>query len=208
MAAPLQLIEDGDLPDYPIGSDERLNNWFMQFDIDRWLGSRMRLLATLAVRAVYLDLLFEAQRQNPVGTLPVDRRMLARLAQLSSDEFEALCRHDPSPLHHWAPCRTDRGEVRLAHPVVTDMLLAQLAGREARQARASADAERKRIARLRAAMAAHGIHEGVCRDDVLVQRIDRWLCERFPNGRRTITQYEAAFIHAAQKGWFDGGVRR
>jgi hypothetical protein len=208
MTALYALPDPASLPDYPISADLRLNNWFMQLDIDRWLGSRMRLLAALPVRAVYMDLLVESMRQMPVGTLPVDRRMLARLAQLPTDDFEVLCRQDPSPLHRWEPCRTDRGEVRLAHPVVTDMLLSQMAGREARAMRASADAERKRLDRLRKAMLEYGMHEAATKDNILVQRLDAWLSERFPHGRRGLSQYEAAFIFAGQKGWYGAGLRR
>ena len=194
-------VPDDDVPDYPIPSDARLNNWFLRFETRRWLGSAMRLTADPEVGYAYLNLIFISSDQAPMGTLPRDPRQLARLLTMPADQFEGLLRRQPSPLQHWVPCRTDRGEVRLMHPFVRDTLLEQIADREARAGRASADAARKRLDRLREAMARAGFTKAVIADQVLVERIDGWLNDNH-KGNRTQEAYNAAFLHAVQRKWF------
>lgn len=200
-AVPLSVFEAGDLPEYPIQSDFRLNNWFLRWESGRWLNSRTYLDADPEVGYAYLNLIFISQEQFPIGTLPADRRHLAKLLHVPVDVFEALTRRDPSPLMHWEPCVTDRGEVRLMHPVVRDMLLDQIADREKREERISADAERKRFDRLRQAMLASGFDKAVVSDDVLLRRLDQWLNEN-EKGNRTKRAYDRAFMFAARQKWF------
>lgn len=194
------LVEPDELPAYPVASDVRLNNWFFRWEARRWLNSEMYLTAAPEVGYAYLNLIFIAQDQTPIGTLPVDRRLIARLLRVQTEVFEDLCRREPSPLSHWSPCVTDRGEVRLMHHFVTQTLLEQLADRERREAATSADAERKRLDRLRQAMAAAGFDKAVIADDVLLGRLDDWLCEHV-KGNRTKEAYDRAFMHAARQKW-------
>ena len=201
MAKPaLTVVDTSDLPSYPVASDVRLNNWFFRWEARRWLNSEMHLTAAPEVGYAYLNLIFLAQDQTPIGTLPVDRRLIARLLRVPTEVFEDLCRRDPSPLAHWEPCVTDRGEVRLMHRFVTQTLLEQLVDRERREAATSADAERKRLDRLRDAMTAAGFDKVVIADTVLVGRLDDWLCEHV-KGNRTKEAYERAFMHAARQKW-------
>lgn len=203
MTAPsyLSVIDQDDLPEYPVASDVRLNNWFFRWEARRWLNSEMYLTAAPEVGYAYLNLIFIAQDQTPIGTLPVDRRLIARLLRVPTETFEDMCVRRPSPLEHWSPCVTDRGEIRLMHHFVTQTLLEQLADRERREAASSADAERKRLDRLRGAMRAEGFDKSVIADEVLLQRLDVWLQEHV-KGNRTKEAYDRAFMHAARHKWF------
>lgn len=197
----LSAVPDADLPIYPIGSDERLNNWFFRFESVRWWNSEMCLSADPEVGYAYLNLIFIAQDQTPKGTLPTDRRLLARLLRMPVEVFEGLCRRTPSPLNHWVPCETDRGEVRLMHHVVMETLLEQIHDRERRDAATSADGARKRLDRLRAAMQRAGFDRAVIEDAALVNRLDSWLTENH-KGNRNVPAYDRAFAHAARNKWF------
>lgn len=198
----LALAATADDPaEYPIPSDTRLNNWFFRWEARRWLNSEMYLTAAPEVGYAYLNLIFIAQDQTPIGTLPVDRRLIARLLRMSTDAFDDLCRRDPSPLAHWVPCVTDRGERRLMHHFVVQTLSEQIADRERRDAANSADAERKRLARLRQAMQLAGFDKAVIADDMLVQRLDQWLTENV-KGNRNAEAYDRAFLHGARQKWF------
>lgn len=74
-----------DVFNYPIPSTERLeSHYFITFHYRRWLKSEFRNLADLDVRAVGFDLFCEAQDEAPVGTLPTDERLLAKLAGVNS----------------------------------------------------------------------------------------------------------------------------
>lgn len=199
----LTPVPVADLPEYPIRSDVRLNNWFFRWEARRWLNSEMFLTADPEVGYAYLNLIFIAQDQAPIGTLPTDRKILARLLRLTTEAFEALCLRRPSPLAHWSECVTDRGEVRLQHDFVRETLLEQLAERERRAAASSADSARKRLDRLRQAMAARGFDKAVIADQVLVERLDRWMDENH-KGNRTPEAYDRAFAHAARQQWFAG----
>lgn len=197
----LAPVPDADLPEYPIRSDQRLNNWFFRWEARRWLNSEVYLTADPEVGYAYLNLIFIAQDQTPIGTLPTDPRLIARLLRLSTEAFEALCRRDPSPLAHWSPCVTDRGEVRLMHDFVRATLLEQIEDRERREAATTADAERKRLDRLRGAMGRQGFAKEVMGDEVLLRRLDAWLNDNV-KGNRTQEAYERAFMHAARAKWF------
>lgn len=197
----LTPVPAADLPEYPIRSDVRLNNWFFRWEPRRWLGSEMFLTADPEVGYAYLNLIFIAQDQSPIGTLPTDRKLLARLLRMTTEAFEALCMRRPSPLAHWSECVTDRGEIRLQHDFVRETLLEQLAERERREAATSADAERKRLDRLRQAMAKAAFDKAVLADEVLLKRLDEWLNDNV-KGNRTQEAYDRAFLHGARQKWF------
>lgn len=191
-----------DLPEYPLGRDARLpGNWFMKWDTARWLNSAMFLSCDRDVGFVFLNLIFVAQHQTPIGTLPVAPSLLAALARCSVQEWERFMRRDPTPLHGWSRCRCDGGEVRLWHPVVLQGIEDQLARREARDLERAAGAVSKRLARLRERMGAAGMPPRAIRDDVLVERMDAWLVEHH-RGRRHQDAYDRVFAVAAREGWF------
>ena len=106
MTTVLQPIGAGDLFEYPIPSTERLHqHFFMPWHYRRWMASDFRNSADLDVRAVAIDLFCAAQDQAPVGTLPADEMLLARLVDLtldhwslSRDRMERFVRPDPLPM--------------------------------------------------------------------------------------------------------------
>lgn len=196
-----RLVDAAALPAYPIGSDTRINNWFFRWETRRWLNSEVFLKADPDVGYCYLNLIFISQDQVPIGTLPDDRWLLAKLLRLDRDRFDGLCARDPSPLQHWRRCVSDQGEVRLMHPFVTATLEDQLADRDRRDAAVSRDAERQRIRRLREAMPQAGFSASEAADDELVDRLDRWLAETVKSGRRTPAVYERAYAMAVRQKW-------
>jgi len=86
----------------------------------------MRLKGRAECRALYFDLINIACDQSPVGTIPNDMEVLAKLLMISESEFKTLCQLEYGPLHKWRPCRCG-DEVRLMHPVVLDMLIEAVA---------------------------------------------------------------------------------
>jgi hypothetical protein len=115
-----RLFDAGTLPEYPIPVDERLeSHYFVSFWFNRWLNSDFRLRASAEVRAFGLDLFFIAQNQSPVGTLPTDEVVIARLLMIDLAHWKDLCKREITPLYNWTPCRCGN-KVRLMHPVVTE----------------------------------------------------------------------------------------
>lgn len=208
MRAPhLAPVDAAALETYPLATEDRINNWFLRWEFGRWLNSEMYLEADPEVGYAYLNLIFVSQLQFPVGTLPTDRRLLAKLLKMDVDQFERLCRREPSPLRHWRPCVTDRGEVRLMHPTVLGTILEQTAERERRAAHNTAEAERKRLDRIVKAMAEAGFDLAVRTDEVLVKRIDQWMTDAI-KGRRDKDAYDRAFLRAARQRWMAPPVAR
>jgi len=194
------LIEAGKLPDYPVDRDERLEgHYFTQFWHDRWLNSQLHLTATLEVQACALNLFFLSQKQTPVGTLPDDDTILAKLLRIDFVLWRDLRDRQIAPLHGWSPCRCGE-ELRLAHPVVTEVVLDAIARREAREASNSQKAVYQRLRRVRDALGGSGCSRDVMADDLLIERLDEWLLQHCP-GRRTHSAYGRALQHAAADGW-------
>lgn len=200
-ARPALVADAADLEEYPIGREVRLQGqYFLKFETSRYLHSTMALTGSPEVRCCYLELIFHSQHQTPIGTLPADPLVQARLLRVDPAHWTSLCRMQPSPLHHWRPCMSE-GEVRLMHPVVLDTVIDQLQRREAAELRRGDDAVRKRIARLRERMQAAGFDKAVIGDDVLVERMDHWLAENV-RGQRRQDAYDRVFRVAAAEGWF------
>ena len=194
------LIEAGKLPDYPVERDERLEgHYFTKFWHDRWLNSQLHLTATLEVQACALNLFFLSQKQTPVGTLPDDDTILAKLLRIDFVLWRDLRDRQINPLHGWSPCRCGE-ELRLAHPVVTEVVLDATARREVREASNSQKAVYQRLRRLREALGNLGCSRDVLGDDFLIKRLDEWLLQHCP-GRRTHSAYGRALQHAAADGW-------
>jgi len=124
-----RLIETDELPVYPVDRDERLEgHYFIKFWHDRWLNSHLHLTATLEVQACALNLFFLSQKQTPVGTLPDDDAILAKLLRIDLALWRDLRTRRINPLHGWSPCRCGE-EIRLSHPVVTEVVLDAMAKR-------------------------------------------------------------------------------
>ena len=206
-AAPLRAVTEEDLPEYPVGRDVRLSGqYFLKFETFRYLNSTMALTGTPEVRCHYLELIFQSQHQVPIGTLPADPLVQARLARVDPAHWKELCKMEPSPLHHWTPCLSE-GEVRLMHRVVLDTVQDQLARREVSELKRGDDAVRKRIMRLRERMTAAGYDRAVVADDVLVERMDAWLAKHV-RGQRRQDAYDKVFQVAVRERWIGGAPRR
>lgn len=204
MSVKLKAVETVDLPLYPFGVDDRLpSHFFFQFWHTRWLNSSLHLLGDMAVQGAAINLFCIAQQQTPIGTLPDDDRVLARLLHISVEEWSKLRRMDPSPLHNWESCVSETGERRLMHPVVVQNLEDAFARREVRQSRNGARAVAARLVRLREAMAAEGVAACYLENDQLVSKIDGWL-EKNCTGNRTQQFVIRALEHATAQGWLRG----
>lgn len=171
--ARMALVDADDLPEYPLGPDDRLDShYFMTWERRRWLNSDMRLKATPECRALYFDLICISYDHAPIGTLPDDTEILARLLMTDRSHFEALCRLDYGPLHRWTRCLCG-GEVRLFHPFVLRSLLEAISRREDNRASTEAANRNKRLQRLRAMVA--GLHADLAKNDAAISWMDDWL---------------------------------
>ncbi|AUQ89383.1 MULTISPECIES: hypothetical protein [Phaeobacter] len=185
-ARPFGLIDSEDLFEYPIPSGERLDShFFMAWRFDWWLQSEFRLMADKDVRAVGFDLFNIAQKEDPVGTLPTDDRLLARLVGESLEEWERLQARPIGPLYNWRKCVCDNGRQRLYHPVVLKIAQDALGMREDKLAKREAERERKRLEALPEKMLRAGAPKGMTEDQGLLLRFDQFLVDNFDaNGQR------------------------
>ncbi|PYE80829.1 hypothetical protein [Pseudoroseicyclus aestuarii] len=201
----LRPVDTESLPEYPVGREVRLNGqYFLKFETMRYLTSSMGLRGTAEVRCYYLELIFHSQHQVPIGTLPADRLEQARMLRVDPAHWEELCRLEVSPLHRWTPCTSD-GELRLMHRVVLDTVQDQIERREVAEVKRTDEAVRGRIRRLRERMVAAGFAKAEVADNVLVERMEQWLCDTV-KGKRFQHHYDAVFAHAATMRWI-GGAR-
>jgi hypothetical protein len=172
-----------DLPEYPIAADERLqSHYFVELHFRRWLTSETRLLADLEVRGLILDLIMLAQDQTPVGTLPTDHRLIAKMIGLSAEQFAIYCGRDVSPLHKWTRCRVG-DQVRLMHPVVAEIASRAVGMRRDREAENARRRAAKALKDLDARLRSIGCSR-IADSRTMVERIDHWLAENC-NGNRT-----------------------
>ena len=172
--AHLQPIEAGELPEYPLTAEDRLDShYFMVWERRRWLNSDMRLKGTPECRALYFDLINIAYDSSPVGTLPTDLDVLAKLVFVDPGHFRALCKLDYGPLHRWTRCLCEDGEVRLMHPMVLRSLVEAVSRKEDNRAKLEAANTKKRLQRLRSTVA--GLHVEVSKNDAAIRWIDEWL---------------------------------
>ena len=196
------LIDTDQLPVYPIDRSDRLViHYFTMWHHDRWLNSTMHLKASYEVQGVARALFDLAQRQTPPGTLPDDDEMLAKLLRLDLARWRDLCALPIGPLHNWSRCLCGN-EVRLMHPVVTEVILDAMAKRETREVRKTERANDRRLERLQAGLAAAGLDREALGDETLVRRIDDWLLATH-QGNRTQLVYQRAFEHAVRSRWVE-----
>jgi len=183
----LSAVGSADLFEYPIPTSERLETHsFVAFHHRRWRDSTFRNLADREVRAVGLDLFCVAQDQAPVGTLPTDPRLLAKLVGESLEDWQRLAGRDIPPLYNWRRCLTDLGEIRLYHPVVLEVVEAALGRRMQHLEKREADAERKRMSALPGHIIRAGGSTRMAQDEAYVTRLDQWLVEHHPGRQRRI----------------------
>lgn len=195
------LIDSDDLPEYPLGPDDRLDShWFMTWERRRWLNSDMRLNGSPECRALYFDLINIAYDQAPVGTLPANLDNLAKMVFADPGHFRSLCALEYGPLHRWHKCQCG-DQVRLMHPTILDSLQEAIARRHDNRARCEAANVKKRLQRLRITIA--GLHVELSKNDAAVRWIDEWLTENrcgYRGGRWIERAIRAWTRHLAELG--------
>lgn len=195
----LQPVDIDELPIYPLGCEDRLDShYFMVWERRRWLNSDMRLKGTPEARALYFDLINISYEQSPVGTLPDDLDLLAKLLFADVGHFRALARLDFGPLHKWTRCLCDGEEVRLMHPMVLRTLTDAISRKEDNRARTEAANSKKRRQRLRDVVA--GYHVELAKNDAAILWMDDWL------GNKT-NYRNAAWAERAVAAWSDHALR-
>lgn len=188
---PLSPVPVDDLPPYPIGPEDRLDShYFVPWERRRWLNSAMRLKGDPVCRALYLDLIWISYEQSPIGSLPDDIELLAKLSMIDLATFKRLADQPYGPLHNWTRCLVEStGEVRLQHPMVLHTVLEAISRKEDNRARNEAGNRRKRMQRLRETVT--GMDKGLAANDLAIQYMDEWL-EKHGTGYRTTEQVERA----------------
>ena len=195
--APVDAVQ---MEQYPIPANEDLKGHrFVMFDHDRWLNSSTFLKMGPEVGWFHLNLIFLSQKQRPIGTLPDDDEELALLLRLDLARWKELRSRTMGPLHKWHRVLVGN-EVRLAHPVVTEIALDTIEGRHLRARSAEEKAVYQRLKRIREALAELGCDKTVIGDEVLIQRLDVWLTDN-SGSKRTKASYERALMHAAKEKW-------
>ncbi|MDK3017611.1 hypothetical protein [Pseudodonghicola flavimaris] len=183
--AHLRPVEAGDVPEYPISREERLeSHFFVEFHHNRWLSSSFRLLADPDVRAYGLDLFMVAQNEAPVGTLPTDDRLLARLLGLDLAVWQSLLKREITPLHKWQLTNCE-GEIRWAHPVVTEIAVKAIGRRQKHLEASEAARERKRFERLKMQILKVGGSSQMAADESVLSWLDRWFQAEHAGRNRT-----------------------
>lgn len=179
------VVDHSELPEYPIPKGERLESHsFFLFHYQRWLESDLFTMGDWDVQGVALALWCKSQNQDPVGTLPHSHRHIAARLGMSIEDWERFMRRDPNPLHNWTPCLVEN-EVRLMHPVVTEVVKAAYEGHVKSDDRRDADKDRTRLKRLRDNVL-NLAGERFAKDDMYIARLDAWLLQEFPSGNRTM----------------------
>ncbi|TWI29723.1 hypothetical protein [Paracoccus sulfuroxidans] len=189
----LQPVSIDDLPEYPISAEDRLDShFFIQWNLKRWRKSSFRNLAEPEIGWFGFLLFCESHDETPVGTLPTDERLLARALGITVERWQSLCRRDITPLHNWSKVMCDNGEVRLAHPVVTEVALEAL--KSSRKNKSDRD-DRRRAKRIKdlAEMIEKRIQAPqLLRNPGFVDQFNDWLETRYPE-----TQRREPFIRTA-----------
>lgn len=191
-ASHLQPVAADDLPDYPISTTDRVDShYFLQWNLKRWRASEFRRKVDPEVGWYGMQLFFIAQDETPIGTLPCDDEQLAYELRLDLAKWHKLLDHKISPLHNWTKVRCDNGEVRLAHPVVTEVAEEALKSRRKNQANAEDRKRSKRLKDLKEMIERIGASQ-LLRAAGFVDRFNDWLEQRYPDAQR-----REAFIRAA-----------
>ncbi|MEH6521207.1 hypothetical protein [Sulfitobacter sp.] len=184
-ASSIRLVNDPDVFEYPIPSTERLesHSWFpMHFR--RWLKSEFRNLADPDVRSAAIDLFCQAQDEAPVGTLPTDERLLAKLAGLTLEEWNRLTGKPIGPLYGWAMCQCDNGQARLYHKTILEVTKEKLGMREDHLDKLEAERERKRLKALPERIVRAGGSTRMAEDAAFILQFDQFLEDNYPGQQR------------------------
>lgn len=211
MKPSLRPLDVTELPDYPVELMDvpPATDFFVKIYHNRWLNSRLHLTASMAVQGMALNLFLIARNQNPMGSLPHDEAVIARMLRVSVEEWTAAKAQTIGPLYGWSHYRAG-SDIVLGHQVVIEGCLDALHRREAREAGNEEKRAAQRLKRLSEAMAKMGCDKRMCADAVLLQRLDQWLLENH-KGQRRQPQFDAwiarALTHADRAGWI-GSTKR
>lgn len=182
LKAVVEPVAIDDLAEYPIKKSERLDShYFIEFHYRRWLTSEFCLMADPAVAFYGFNLFCIAQNESPIGTLPRNPKLLARLLGMTFEAFQVLMAHEITPLYNWTECNCD-GEIRLAHPVVTEMAVAAIARRRRHFDDQAKRREAKRLKDLRVMIERIGRTRSLNRPNFL-ERVDAYLTENIKSNR-------------------------
>ncbi len=173
--SPFAPVSTDEIPDYPehLLSERLESHSFLTFHFRRWLTSETRLTCEDDVKGHILDLFFIAQDQTPVGTLPTDEKILAKLLGVSLDRWRELSSRSVPPLHNWHRCRC--GDViRLMHPVVMEVALDATKRKRDNAQRAAIRRENKALADLKDRMIKMG-SKNMADSQTMLERVNEWL---------------------------------
>ncbi|WP_420014058.1 hypothetical protein [Tateyamaria sp.] len=177
----IQLVEAGDIEEYPISAGDRLDShYFLQWNLKRWRGSEFRKKADPEVGWFGFQLFCIAQDGSPIGTLPCDDQQLAFDLNLPLERWQALLKRDITPLHGWRKVQCDNGEIRFAHPVVTEVAVEALGSKKRNAAAAEQRRLNKRLADLRDMIERIGAKQ-LLTNPGFIERFNDWL-ERHHGG--------------------------
>lgn len=206
----LSSVPSEPLPEYPISVSERLDShFFLQWNLDRYDRSDFRRLSYRDPEVGFfgLELFFKSHGETPLGTLPLENDALAFLLGLSLEKWMGLVERRFNPLHNWYHVRCDNGAVRLAHPVVTEVMAAALTGHKEYKASTEDKAVWQRRNRLKATLKACGCSDALCDDDLAVSWLDDWLTEHH-QGQRRMPQFQASIGRALKAAAEQGILNR
>ncbi|MEE3316910.1 MAG: hypothetical protein VX202_04045 [Pseudomonadota bacterium] len=210
MALAIVSNDSEGLPEYPISSVERLDShYFLQFNVDRYDRSNFRRKAYRDPEVGFfgVELFFKSHGETPLGTLPRDDESLAFLLGLSLEKWMALRERPFNPLYNWKPVLCDNGDVRLAHPVVLEVMKAALEGHQNYEASKEDKAVYARRARLIKALRECGCSDDLCKDEFAVAWIDEWLLEHH-SGQRRMPQFQHSITKALRAAAGEGVLNR
>lgn len=184
-ASHLTPVSSESLPEYPISAGERLDShFFLQWNLKRWRASEFRRKADPEVGWYGMQLFFIAQDETPIGTLPADDEQLAYELRLDLTKWHRLLDQKISPLHNWSKVRCDNGEIRLAHPVVTEVAVEAMRSKRKNQKDTEDRKRNKRLKDLRE-MVVDRIGAGqLARVPGFIERFNDWVETNYPEVQR------------------------
>ncbi len=191
----VQLVDADDIDIYPISSAERLDShFFVPWNLKRWRGSEFRRFgyADPEIGWFGMELFFLAQDETPIGTLPCDDDALAFLLRIPPARWRELNSRDVSPLHGWQRVHCDNGQVRLAHPVVTEVAMDALGSKKRNDAKNADERMRKRLGTIINHLKAIPGAARIADMEERVNDISDWIEAQYPGGSATLKRVKEA----------------
>ena len=194
----VRLVKNSeDWPEYPISHKDRLDShFFLQWNLKRWRGSEFRKKAYSDPEVGWygFELFCLSQDETPVGTLPCDHSQLAFVLHLPLEKWLALTKRDLSPLHGWEKVMCDNGELRFAHPVVTEIAVEALGSKRRNTAKNAEDRMRKRISSISQTLSKNiPGGGGIAKNDERLNQISDWIEKFYPGGSATVKRIQEAW---------------